>query len=211
MTANFFDMLGVGTAIGRPFTAAEAAAERQPRVAVLSHRFWQRRFNGTPTVVGERLTLNNASFDIVGVLPESYRAVSPTDDFDLYFAAERARASNHRQPQQRNALGVLGASRPGERASRRKPLSPRSASSSSRPIRRTTTAWAGPRRWCRCRSASSAGWQEPLVISAVAVDPVRPGAPERLRQCGRPAAGARRAATARDRRSYRAWRQARRV
>src|SRR4029453_8715701 len=43
VTANFFEMLGVPTAIGRPFTAAEAAAESHPRLAVLSFRFWQLR------------------------------------------------------------------------------------------------------------------------------------------------------------------------
>jgi hypothetical protein len=37
----------------------------------------------TPAVVGQRLTLNNQPFDVVGVLPESYRAV-PTDAPDLY-------------------------------------------------------------------------------------------------------------------------------
>jgi hypothetical protein len=50
VTANFFEMLGVPTAIGRPFTAAEAAAESHPRVAVLSFRFWQLRFNEDPFI-----------------------------------------------------------------------------------------------------------------------------------------------------------------
>ena len=38
---------------------------------MLSFRFWQLRFNEDPAVIGQRLTLNNESFDVIGVLPES--------------------------------------------------------------------------------------------------------------------------------------------
>ena len=41
VTANFFDVLGVPVAMGRGFTAAEADAERNPNLAVVSHGFWQ--------------------------------------------------------------------------------------------------------------------------------------------------------------------------
>ena len=43
VTANFFDVLGVPMALGRGFTAAEAAAERDPRVVVVSDGFWRAR------------------------------------------------------------------------------------------------------------------------------------------------------------------------
>ena len=49
VTANYFDVLGVPIAMGRSFGAEEARAERQPRVAVISHGFWQRRLGGNPT------------------------------------------------------------------------------------------------------------------------------------------------------------------
>src|SRR5262245_25559051 len=84
VTANFFEMLGVAAAVGRTFSAMEAAADRQPRVALLSHWFWQRRFSEDPSVVGQRLTLNNVPFDVIGVLPESYRPISPLESFDVY-------------------------------------------------------------------------------------------------------------------------------
>ena len=38
VTADFFTALGIPAGIGRTFDAAEAAPERQPRIAVLSHR-----------------------------------------------------------------------------------------------------------------------------------------------------------------------------
>ena len=39
---------------------------------MLSHGFWQRRFGGTPDVVGKTLELNEASWEIVGVLPRGF-------------------------------------------------------------------------------------------------------------------------------------------
>jgi len=47
VTSNFFDVLGVGARLGRTFSAAEAA-EREPRVVVITSGFWQRRFGGDP-------------------------------------------------------------------------------------------------------------------------------------------------------------------
>jgi hypothetical protein len=44
--------------IGRQFSAAEAVPERQARVAVLSHPFWQRQFGGDAAVIGREITLN---------------------------------------------------------------------------------------------------------------------------------------------------------
>ena len=43
VTANYFDVLRAPIAQGRGFTADEARAEREPRLAVLGHRFWQNR------------------------------------------------------------------------------------------------------------------------------------------------------------------------
>ncbi|MGH9159833.1 MAG: ADOP family duplicated permease [Vicinamibacteraceae bacterium] len=76
VTASFFDVLGVRAQIGRTFSAREAAAEREPRLLVVTHAFWQRRLRGDPGSVGESLQLNGQPFTIVGVLPEDYRAVT---------------------------------------------------------------------------------------------------------------------------------------
>ena len=113
VTANFFEMLGVSTTVGRVFGATEAAAERQPRVAVLSHRYWQRRFGGNPAVVGERLTLNNEPFDVLGVLPESYRPVIPVIVPDIYVPLSALVLPTIDDRGNGNALGVLGRLRPG--------------------------------------------------------------------------------------------------
>jgi predicted permease len=76
VTDNFFDALGVRARLGRTFTADEAAAERRPRLVVLDHPYWNARFGGDPGVIGQTMTLDGEPFEIVGVLPESYRSVT---------------------------------------------------------------------------------------------------------------------------------------
>jgi len=75
VTANFFDVLGVPAARGRTFTTADARAELDPRVVVLSHGFWQRRLGGDTGVVGRALKLNGERYTIIGVLPRVMRSV----------------------------------------------------------------------------------------------------------------------------------------
>ena len=82
---NFFDALGVPLALGRNFTPDECRFNG-PRVALLSHAFWQRRFSADPNVVGRTLTLNHEATTIVGVLPSTFdfdSIFSPGNEIDL--------------------------------------------------------------------------------------------------------------------------------
>ncbi len=76
VTANFFDVTGVPVARGRGFSAAEARAELDPHLAVVSHEFWQRALAGDSAVVGRTLVLNGESYSILGVLPAHLRSVA---------------------------------------------------------------------------------------------------------------------------------------
>jgi hypothetical protein len=71
VSAGFLPMLGVNPSIGRFFTAAE---DESPTSAVLvSYEAWQRRFGGSPPVLGRQVSLNETTWTIVGVLPDSFR------------------------------------------------------------------------------------------------------------------------------------------
>jgi predicted permease len=75
VTANYFEALGVRAQLGRMFSAAEAAPERNPRVVVVTAGFWRNRLRGDPAAIGQSIVLGGESFTVVGVLPDDYRAV----------------------------------------------------------------------------------------------------------------------------------------
>lgn len=65
VSGGFFQVLGVGPAIGRVFTTAEDRGETP--YAVISHNYWQQRFGGRSDVLGKTLTVHKAAFTIIGV------------------------------------------------------------------------------------------------------------------------------------------------
>jgi putative ABC transport system permease protein len=74
VSRSYFDVLGVPPATGRGFREDEAVPNA-PRVVVLSHGTWQRRFGGDANVVGQRIMLGGESHEIVGVMPAGFRPV----------------------------------------------------------------------------------------------------------------------------------------
>lgn len=74
VSPNYFETLGVAPALGRAFTAGEDTAGRE-RVAIISHALWQRRFGGTPDVLGKTMQLGEPH-EIVGVMPPDFVALN---------------------------------------------------------------------------------------------------------------------------------------
>jgi predicted permease len=70
VTANYFEVLGVGAQRGRTFVEEEG---RSPTpVVVLSEHLWRTRFDSDPAVVGSRISLNGMGFTVVGVAPKNF-------------------------------------------------------------------------------------------------------------------------------------------
>jgi putative ABC transport system permease protein len=72
VSANFFSTLGIRPVFGRTFTAAEDSVGGDP-VVMIDHFLWQRRFGGSPDVLGRTLNLDGESRTIVGVTPAGFR------------------------------------------------------------------------------------------------------------------------------------------
>jgi predicted permease len=51
---------------------------------VITEDLWRRWFNGTPDVLGRRMTIANAPFTVVGVLPKSFVGADPTFRPEIY-------------------------------------------------------------------------------------------------------------------------------
>jgi predicted permease len=72
VTVNYFTVLGAVPAAGRLFGTVDGEQAWTSPVVVLSHRFWTRRFNGDPSIVGRTVTLNRSPFIVVGVAAEGF-------------------------------------------------------------------------------------------------------------------------------------------
>ncbi|HEX8501474.1 MAG TPA: ABC transporter permease [Pyrinomonadaceae bacterium] len=71
VTGNYYAALGVGAHAGRVL-GDEDDRPSAPPAAVISHRYWQRRFGADPGVVGRQVNLNNVPFTVVGVAPPGF-------------------------------------------------------------------------------------------------------------------------------------------
>jgi hypothetical protein len=62
VSGNYFDVLGIGMAAGSPIQAEDnwvpVSGGARGLVAVLSHQYWQRRFNGSAATVGTSMQIN---------------------------------------------------------------------------------------------------------------------------------------------------------
>jgi putative ABC transport system permease protein len=78
-SANFFAVLGVEPLLGRAFRARDDQPGAE-RVTVLTYSLWRRLFGGDKGVIGQTLTISNAPYTVVGVLPPSFQfALRPAD------------------------------------------------------------------------------------------------------------------------------------
>ena len=80
VSSNLLPMLGVHAVRGRLFTPQEDSPGAAP-TAVLGYGTWMRRFGGDQGVVGRSIVVNGKSYQIVGILPQSFslpREVMPT-------------------------------------------------------------------------------------------------------------------------------------
>jgi predicted permease len=85
VNGTFFETLGVEPALGRLLTTADdrRGGGADGPTAVISHRFWQLRYRGDPSVVGRTLVLDRMPVTIVGVVPARFLGPSVGRTFDV--------------------------------------------------------------------------------------------------------------------------------
>jgi hypothetical protein len=72
VSTNYFSVLGTRPHIGRLFSPEDGDQPGAPAIAVLSHRFWTRRFDADPAIVGTTVQLNGRPFVVIGVAPAEF-------------------------------------------------------------------------------------------------------------------------------------------
>ncbi len=84
VSGNFFQVLGVGAAIGRVLTPADDRAAGGSPVAVLSHAYWSSQFGNNRAILNRNITLNGLPFLVIGVVDAKFRGITPGHTPDLY-------------------------------------------------------------------------------------------------------------------------------
>jgi predicted permease len=84
VSSDFFSLLGVHPLAGRNFTTGEDEMGAAP-VALISAKFWKRKFSGSPDIVGKTITLDGKGYTIVGVIPADFELPLPNfQTSDIY-------------------------------------------------------------------------------------------------------------------------------
>jgi putative ABC transport system permease protein len=109
-TASLFQALGVRPEIGRLITEEDDRTDGPSDVAVISHRLWQNRFGGSPSVLGRTMLLDGTATTIVGVMPPNFQFLDSASDFWIPMNFSRfqlqSRSTNR-------VLTVIGRFKPG--------------------------------------------------------------------------------------------------
>ena len=78
VSGNYFDVVGVPMALGRPLTSSDDRADSPTAVLVLSYQLWERRFDKDPDIVGRTIRVNGIPFTAVGVAAPGFRGTNVT-------------------------------------------------------------------------------------------------------------------------------------
>jgi predicted permease len=76
VSGNYYSVLGIGTALGRPIQPSDDARPGEGAVAVISDGYWARAFGRSPSVIGKTINLNLTPVTIVGVNQPSFTSAT---------------------------------------------------------------------------------------------------------------------------------------
>ena len=82
VTSTFLPLLRVTPLLGRNFLWEEMEPGNHQKV-ILGYRYWQDRYQGDPSVLGQELRVDGEPYTIVGVLPEHFRVVGESRPRDF--------------------------------------------------------------------------------------------------------------------------------
>jgi predicted permease len=92
VSGNYFSALGLRPALGRFLRDDEVEQPGREPVVVISHEYWQTRFKGSASALGETIRVNGRPLTIIGVTPERFQGTVLSLNFDLYAPATLAPA-----------------------------------------------------------------------------------------------------------------------
>ncbi len=75
VSGSYFPTLGVRPVLGRLLSDEDDRERDGHPVLVLSYEYWQRRFGGSPGVIGQTVLMNNYPMTVIGVAEQRFRGI----------------------------------------------------------------------------------------------------------------------------------------
>lgn len=90
VTHGFFPTLGVLPARGRVFSEKDDAPG-QPATVLITDGFWKRKYGSDPSILGKKILLDSVSYEVIGVLPASFKFMGVNASVVRPFQLDRAK------------------------------------------------------------------------------------------------------------------------
>jgi predicted permease len=116
VSGDYFAMLGIQPALGRFLAPGDDVPSPTQLTAVISYDFWQRRFGGSPSVIGKTFTLEvlHRPVTVVGVTPARFRGIYLDQAPDLTLPCAPLNTSARWHDPAFNFLNVFARLKPNE-------------------------------------------------------------------------------------------------
>jgi putative ABC transport system permease protein len=119
VSSGYFAVVGVDPILGRAFLPEEHEAGKG-QVVILGYNFWQRRFGGDKNIINRNLTLDGASYTVVGIMPAGIFPMWPTTSGHITFDEQQQQfwtpmsfTAQWAAVRTAHVLGVLARMKPG--------------------------------------------------------------------------------------------------
>jgi putative ABC transport system permease protein len=113
VSGAYYSVLGIEPEAGRLLGPADDVLSPSLPAAVISDRFWQRRFDRSPSAIGKAVTIRDRIFTIVGVTPPSFQSARAGHHPDIALPLGPMMSEEVRTEITNNWLSVLGRLKPG--------------------------------------------------------------------------------------------------
>jgi predicted permease len=111
VSASYFRTIGVTPAFGRDFDAADDRPGGA-NVAIVSDGVWRRRFGADSTIIGRQITLDDAAYTVIGVMPREFEPV-PGSSSELWSLLQYGASLPSEGPEWGHNLRMIGRLHPG--------------------------------------------------------------------------------------------------
>jgi predicted permease len=108
VSGSYFSVLELTPAAGRFFDPSDDVPSAGTAVAVITDRYWQRRFGGRSDAIGASILVGQRSFTIVGVAPRGYMSAQTGRAVDVIVPLMTMLTLNQRTYPDNHFLVVLG-------------------------------------------------------------------------------------------------------